>query len=111
MRDLYVRHCVEFLHAALGNYGSGMQRRIETELRAIFQVESLGPKVAPLRVGIQASYLYHSDRLRQGLLGNMSWMQSAHERAPGWTEVENARCIYFPAAAELRRGIRGHSGV
>ena len=61
MRNLYIRHCAEFLHAVMGSNGSGIKKRIEAELCAIFQVETLQPKVVPLKADFQASYLYHSD--------------------------------------------------
>ena len=110
IRNLYVRHRAEFLHAAQCSHGGGVQRRLQAEVCAVFQVGTLGPKAMPLRMGVQESYLYPPVGLQDELLESTCWIQSANKTTPAWSEVRGVGGIFFPNATKIRRETREYRG-
>ena len=90
IRSLYIRRCAEFLNAAPRSNKSGIQQLTQSELRAVFGEERLEPVEAPFTVGIQASYMCHSEGLQSEPKNNMTWIESAYGRPLEWTGVSRA---------------------
>ena len=74
IRNLYIQHCAEFVHASITAENSYIQTRLQSELRAIFRVNDLQASPQTLPIDLEASTLLDSSEVPLQVLRRTKWM-------------------------------------
>ena len=102
-KNLYIRHCANFLHSTLTAHGSHIQTRMRGELGELLNIPEPNITWKPLPFDKEATFLLGPEGLPSQIIDILSWQQIAYVRSPHMHTVHQTPSIYHAHAPEILR--------